>query len=246
MYKLIKFGALAMLVFCAACKSPLAELKPPSHMALEVKITMEDHSRNLKRLRAVSAGEANTAPARSTALESHRAWLEAEFRAEAKERGLALEEDAPWRLELNVTSLGEVRARYIFYGIASGVAWGVGTGILAHDPRLAVGLGLYELVEESAFWIAGSAFFGAYSAPAVMEVALFQGADKKATWTESYYVLNGRKHLKGLPEDQSKDRTTQLHATLRLALDKLFHHLEALPEFPKRAGASRPFTHALP
>lgn len=235
-----------MLLLCGACKSPLANLQPPAHPALEVKITMEDHSRNLKRLRAMAPGEANTAPARANALESYRAWLEAEFRAETKDRGLPIEDGAPWRLELKVTSLGEVRARYIVYGIASGVAWGVGTGIVAHDPRLAFGLGLYELVEESAFWIAGSALFGAYSSPAVLEAALFEGEAKKAVWTESYYVLNGRKRLKGLPEAQAKDRATQLHATVRIALDKLFRDLEALPGFPKRAGPPRVFVPALP
>lgn len=133
-----------------------------------------------------------------------------------------------------MTSLGEVRAKYIAYGIARGVAWGVGTGLVAHDPRLAVGLGLYELVEESAFWIAGSAVFGAYSAPTVVEASVFDGTNPKVIWKASYYILNGRKRLKALPEDQRSDRATQLHASLRVVLDKLFKDLEALPGFPHR------------
>lgn len=205
---------------------------------MEVKVDMEDHSRNLKRLRAVSAGEVNTPAARAAALESQRNWLEEAFKTEAKERGLALENGAPWRLELRVTSLGEVRARYIVYGIAGGVGWGVGTGILAHDPRLALALGLYELAEESAFWIAGSALFGAYSAPAVLEASVFDGQGKKAAWSKTYYILNGRKHLKGLPETEAKDRATQLHAALRTGLDKVFKDLEALHGFPRRTVAA--------
>ncbi len=232
---------LAVLALGAACRSPLAELNPQGKVALDLKVTMEDHSRNLKRLRALHPGESNNAPARAKALESHRTWLENEFRAEAGDRGLALEPGAPLRLELAVTSLGEVRAKYIVYGIASGVAWGVGTGLVAHDPRLAVGLGLYELVEESAFWIAGSAVFGAYSAPAVVEASGFDGTKPKPAWKASYYILNGRKRLKTLPADQRSDRTTQLHASLRVVLDKLFKDLEAMPGFPRRAGPPRLF-----
>ncbi len=209
--------------------------------AVGIKVAVENHSRNLKRIRTLEPGEVNGAPARAAALESHRAWLEAEFMAEARERGLALDPGSELRLELNITSLGEVRAKYIVYGILGGVAWGVATGLVAHDPRLAVGLGLYELIEESAFWIAGSAFFGAYSSPAVVEAALFQDGGPKALWKESYYILNGRKRLKGLPESQRGDRTIQLHATLRIALDKLFKDLEAMPGFPRRTGPLRPF-----
>ncbi|MDE3244664.1 MAG: hypothetical protein KGN80_01160, partial [Acidobacteriota bacterium] len=206
---------------------------------LELKVAVEDHSRNLKRLRSLRPGESNSAAARADALETHRSWLETEFRAEAGDRGLALAPGAPLRLELTVTSLGEVRAKYIAYGIASGVAWGVGTGLVAHDPRLAVGLGLYELIEESAFWIAGSAVFGAYSAPVVVEASVFDRTNPKALWKASYYILNGRKRLKALPEDQRSDRATQLHASLRGVLDKLFKDLESIPGFPRAAEPSR-------
>lgn len=220
------------LLLGAACRSPLADVQAPVPTALELKVTVADHSRNLKRLRSLQPGDSNTAAARADALESHRHWLETEFRTEAGQRGLAVAQGAPLRLELAVTSLGEVRAKYIAYGIASGVAWGVGTGLVAHDPRLAVGLGLYELIEESAFWIAGSAVFGAYSAPVVVEAAVFEQSKPKAIWTSSYYILNGRKRLKALPEEQRSDRATQLHMTLRVFLDKLFKELEAIPGFP--------------
>ena len=242
----INAALLALLALGAACKSPLTEVKASNPPALDLKVTMEDHSRNLKRLRAIQLGESNSPSARAAALESHRTWLETEFRAEAKDRGVAVDRGAKLRLELAITSLGEVRAKYIVYGIASGVAWGVGTGLVAHDPRLAIGLGLYELVEESAFWIAGSAFFGAYSAPAVVEATVFDGSNPKAIWTTSYYVLNGRKHMKELPEDQRSDRATQLHATLRVFLDKLFKELEAMPGFPRRAGPPRAFAPTAP
>lgn len=235
--------ALALL---AACRSPLAEVQAPPKPALEVLVKVEDHSRNLKRLRTVGVGEENSAPARAAALEAGRAWLEGEFRREAQDRGVALDPGAELRLELTVTSLGEVRAKYIAYGIASGVAWGIGTGIVAHDPRLAVGLGLYELVEESAFWIAGSAIFGAYSAPVVMEAAVFRRGEAKSLWHERYYVINGRKRTKALPAAQARDRGVQLHASLRAALDKLFKDLEALPGFPRHPGAPRPFMAGVP
>lgn len=233
-----KISFIAMLLE-AACRSPLADVKAPVPAILALKVTVEDHSRNLKRLRSLQPGESNSAAGRADALESHRNWLETEFRAEAGDRGLAVAQGAPLRLELAITSLGEVRAKYIIYGIASGVAWGVGTGLVAHDPRLAVGLGLYELVEESAFWIAGSAVFGAYSAPVVVEASVFEQRRPKAVWTASYYVLNGRKRLKGLPEDQRSDRATQLHASLRGVLDKLFKDLESIPGFPRPAEPSR-------
>lgn len=223
-----------VLLLGTACRSPLTDVLAPVPATLELKVAVADHSRNLKRLKNLRPGESNSAAARADALESHRNWLETEFRSEARDRGLAVTQGAPLRLELMITSLGEVRAKYIAYGIASGVAWGVGTGLVAHDPRLAVGLGLYELIEESAFWIAGSALFGAYSAPVVVEAVVFEQSRPKAVWTASYYVLNGRKRLKALPEEQRSDRATQLHASLRGVLDKLFKDLEALPGFPHR------------
>lgn len=243
---IFKIPFMVLLVLSAACKSPLAEVRTLNPVALDLKITEKDHSRNLKRLKSLQPGESNSATARANALESHRKWLETEFRAEAKDRGLILEPGARLRLELALTSLGEVRAKYIVYGIASGVAWGLGTGLVAHDPRLAIGLGLYELIEESAFWIAGSALFGAYSAPAVVEVSVFEDAGKQAIWKETYYVLNGRKRLHELPKDQRQDRAIQLHGTLRVFLDKLFKDLEALPGFPHRAGPPRTFTQSAP
>ena len=242
---LLNTTLLGLLAVGAGCRSPLAEVKASDQVALDLKVTVEDHSRNLKRLRSLQPGESNSATTRADALESHRKWLETEFRAEASDRGLTVTQSAPLRLELTITSLGEVRAKYIFYGIASGVAWGVGTGLVAHDPRLAVGLGLYELVEESAFWIAGSAIFGAYSAPAVVEAAVFDGGSPKAVWTASFYILNGRKRLKALPEDQRSDRATQLHASLRVFLDKLFKELESIPGFPRRAGSPRVFAYSI-
>ncbi len=242
----VSIAATLLLATSLGCRSPLIHLQPLATPGLEVVVRAEDHTRNLKRLRAVAPGEANAGPARAEALEGHRAWLEAEFRAEARARGLSLGPGSDLCLELTLTSLGEVRARYIIYGILGGVAWGIGTGLIAHDPRLAIGLGLYELVEESAFWIAGSAIFGAYSAPVVLEAGLFRRTEPKAVWRESYYVLNGRKLTKGLPAASGQDRSTQLHASLRVALDKLFKDLEAWPGFPNHAGPPRPFAPALP
>jgi len=237
---------LAFLVPGVACKSPLAEVKTMDRAMVDLEVKVEDHSRSLKRLRAVQPDEPNNAPARAVALESHRTWLETEFQAEAKDRGLVVEHGARLRVELDITSLGEVRAKYILYGIAGGVAWGVGTGLVAHNPALAVGLGVYELVEETAFWVAGSAIFGAYSAPAVVEAAVYDGANPKAAWHASYYILNGRKRMLDLPPEQRSDRSTQVHGSLRVALDKLFKDLEALPGFPHRNGPPRSFGQPAP
>jgi hypothetical protein len=244
--QLMNCALIAIFAVSSACKSPLTEVKAPGPVSLDVKVTVENHSRNLKRLRAPQPGETNDALARSGALESHRAWLETEFRAEAMDRGLRVDQDAKMRVELTITSLGEVRAKYILYGIASGVGWGVVTGLVAHDPRLALGLGLYELLEESAFWIAGSAFFGAYSAPTVVEAAVFDRTNPKAIWTASYYILNGRKHTKELPEKLRSDRAIQLHGALRVALDKLFKDLESIPGFPHRTKPLRALAASAP
>jgi len=132
-----------------ACRSPLADLKPGKGApALNLAVRVEDHSRKLARLKEPE-GEADTPAARQAALEAQRAAFEI-----------------------------EVRAKYIAWGILSGVVWGVGVGLLAHDARLAVGLGLYELLEESAFWIGGSMLMGRWSSPAVVEAQLTQtGSD---------------------------------------------------------------------
>lgn len=203
---------------------------PTPEIALTVRV--EDHSRNLKRLRDPQPGDANTPENRSAALEIHRAALEADFRQAATAHGLALSAEAPWRLELTVSSLGEVRSSYIVYGIGSGVAWGLGTGLIAHNTALALGLGGYELVEESAFWILGASLFGSFSAPAVVEARLFQDGHPKAIWSETYYVLNGRKLLKATPEPLRHRREVQLRASLDRVIEKVFQDLEPMLALP--------------
>jgi hypothetical protein len=200
-------------------------------------VQVEDHSRQLKRLRPLAPGEANAPEARRAALAEHGAWLEAAFREEAQASGIRIRSEAPLRLRLRITSLGEVRGKYLFYGIASGVAWGVGTGLVAHDPHLAVGLGVYELFEETAFWVAGSSLFGAFSAPVVAEAELCAAGQSAPVWTETYYVLSGRSWLKGLPPETRKDRRVQLRGALQELVKELLKDLEALPGFPGNTSA---------
>ncbi len=109
----------------------------------------------------------------------------------------------------------------------------MGTGLATHNPRLALGLGGYELVEESFFWIAGSSLFGRFSAPVVLEAALYEGTKLKPVWSETYYVIAGGKRLKAYPRPEQGRREVQLHASLDRALDKLFQDLEQIPGFPK-------------
>ena len=133
-----------------------------------------------------------------------------------------------------------MRAKYIAWGILSGVGWGVGVGLLAHDPRLAVGLGLYELLEESAFWIGGSMLMGRWSSPAVVEARLTQTGTDNPLWKETYYVLWARRELAALPPAERDRRERQLQASLRKVMGKLFHDLETIPEFPRTVRLPHP------
>jgi hypothetical protein len=117
------------------------------------------------------------------------------------------------------------------------VAWGVGTGLLAHNTSLAVGLGGYELVEESAFWILGSSLFGSFSAPAVVEARLLKAGEDKPVWTETYFALSGRKWTKGMAEADRGDRGVQLRAALQRTLVSILDDLGDIPGFPKKAKA---------
>lgn len=228
-----------LLLAGLACRSPLADLQPrPSSPALALTVGLEDHSRKLAHLKE-PAGEVDSPAARRAALEAQRAAFEADLRAEVAARSLRLDPASDLRLELTITSLGEVRAKYIAWGIASGVGWGVGVGLLAHDPRLAVGLGLYELVEESAFWIGGSVLMGRWSSPAVVEARLFRQAVEKPLWTETYYVLWARRELKAFPPAEQAKRERQLQASLQKVEGRLFHDLEAIPGFPRAVSPPR-------
>lgn len=221
-----------------ACRSPLTELRPSqTGPALALTVTIEDHSRRLARLRD-PGGEADTPGSRRAALEGYREWFETDLRAEAATRGVRLDPAAELQLHLTLTSLGEVRAKYIAWGILSGVGWGLGVGLLAHDTRLALGLGAYELVEESAFWIGGSVLMGRWSSPAVMEARLSRAGSAQSLWHESYFVLWARKELAAFPPAEQTRRDRQLQASLRKLRGKLFHDLEAIPEFPR--GLSLP------
>lgn len=224
-----------LCLFALACKSPLAELLPSKGgPTLQMTpVTVEDHSRQLKRLKPLAPSENNTPQARRAALEVHAKWLEDTFTTEAAACGIRFAPDAPYRLELVVTNLGEVRTKYIVYGIASGVAWGVGTGLVAHNTSLAVGLGGYELLEESAFWIGGSSLFGSFSAPAVVEARLIRKGEGKPLWTETYYALSGRTWIKDLPKEVRSNRTVQLRASLQKVILKILKDLESIPDFPK-------------
>lgn len=232
----------ALALTALACRSPLADLTPAKGgPSLSLRVDIEDHSRNLKHLRDPQ-GEADTPTSRRLALEEHRRAFEADFRAEARARGLHLDDAAQDHLELKITSLGEVRPKYIAWGILSGVAWGVGTGLLVHDARLAVGLGVYELLEESAFWIGGSMLMGRWSSPAVVEARLRRGVADKPLWEETYYVLWARQELQAFPPTEQVHRERQLQASLRKVLGKLFRDLEAMPNFP---GPVRPLQPSL-
>ena len=205
----------ALTLAALACRSPLMDLPPHAGgPALSLQVNLEDHSRNLKHLRDPQ-GQANTPESRRMALEGHRQAYEADFRAEAAARGLRLDSAADFQLELKITSLGEVRPKYIAWGIASGVAWGVGVGLLAHDARLAVGLGLYELLEESAFWIGGAVLMGRWSSPAVVEASFRRSGEEKPLWVESYHMLWARKELAAFPPPERERREVQLRASLR-------------------------------
>jgi hypothetical protein len=226
------FLAAALALAALACRSPLADLRPePTGPTLALTVRLEDHSRKLARLKE-PRGEADTPAARQAALEAQRASFEADLRAEAAARGLRLDPASDLRLDLTITSLGEVRTRYIAWGIAAGVGWGVGVGLLAHDTRLAVGLGLYELLEESAFWIGGSMLVGRWSSPAVVEARLSRGGAEKPLWEETYYVLWARRELAAFPPAEQVKRERQLQASLRKVMGKLFKDLEAIPGFP--------------
>ena len=225
---------LALTLSGLACRSPLADLHPGKEgPALRLNVESEDHSRRLARLQD-APGEANTPASRQAALERHRAAFEADLRAEAASRGLRLETTADLHLDLKITSLGEVRAKYIAWGILSGVGWGVGVGLLAHNAQLALGLGVYELLEESAFWIGGSLLAGRWSSPAVVEARLSRAGADKPLWEESYYVLWARKELAACPPSERGRREVQLRASLRKVLGKLFRDLETIPDFPLR------------
>lgn len=230
-----RLGLLAALALLGlSCRSPLTSLQPDRDgPKVSLAVRLEDHSRKLARLRDPGR-ESDTAATRAAALESHRQAFEADFRTEAASRNLHLDPSADLHLELTITSLGEVRAKYIAWGILSGVVWGVGTGLLVHNTSLAVGLGAYELLEESAFWIGGSMLMGRWSSPAVLEARLRQGANEKPLWEETYYVLWARKELQAFPPAEQVHRERQLQASLRKVLGKLFQDLEAMPNFPRR------------
>lgn len=216
-----------------ACRSPLADLHPGLEgPALRLTVGIEDHSRKLARLQD-PAGEADTPASRRAALERHRDMFEGGLRAEAASRGLRLDPNADLHLDLTITSLGEVRGKYIAWGILSGVGWGVGVGLLAHNPQLAVGLGAFELLEESAFWIGGSMLMGRWSSPAVVEARLRRAGSDKPLWEETYYVLWARQELAVFPPAEQAKRGCQLQASLRKVMGKLYHDLEAIPDFPR-------------
>ena len=231
-------GLILLALLGLACRSPLADLPlDRSRPALQLAVQMEDHSHRLSQL--WSGSEANSPEARSQALERHRATFEADLRREAAARGLALDPAVGLSLDLKVSSLGEVRAKYIALGILSGVAWGVGTGLIAHNPRLALGLGAYELVEESAFWIGGSLLMGRWSSPAVVEAQLRRRGVEKPLWEETYYVLWARQELAEYPKSDQERREVQLQASLHKVRKELFKDLEAMPEFPRGHVLSR-------
>lgn len=82
----------------------------------------------------------------------------------------------------------------------------MGTGLLVHNTRLVVGLGAYELVEESAFWTGGSMLMGRWSSPAVVEARLLREGTAKPLWEDTYYVLWARQELATFPPETQTRR----------------------------------------
>lgn len=91
-----------------------------------------------------------------------------------------------------------------------------------------MGLGVYELLEESAFWLGGSVLMGAGPPPPV-EARLCRSGSAKPLWEETYFVLWVRKELTDFPAQERDRRDVQLRKVLR----KLFSDLEAIPDFPR-------------
>jgi hypothetical protein len=230
----------ALALVGLACRSPLTDL--PSLRGgpvFSTTVHVEDHSRKLAQL-WTPGDEADTPGARRAALERHRQAFEDMFRTEAASRGLHLAPSADLHLDLTITSLGEVRAKYIALGILSGVAWGVGVGVVAHNASLAVGLGTYELLEESAFWIGGSMLMGRWSSPAVVEARITRPTADRPLWEETYYVLWASQELAAFPKEEQSRRDRQLQASLRRIMSRLFRDLEAIPGFPPALSPRQP------
>jgi len=103
-----------------------------------------------------------------------------------------------------------------------------------------VSLGVYELLEESAFWIGGSMLMGRWSSPAVVEARITRPTADRPLWEETYYVLWVSQELAAFPKEEQSRRERQLQASLRRIMDKLFRDLEAIPGFPPAVSPRRP------
>ena len=82
---------------------------------------------------------------------------------------------------------------------------------------------------------------GRWSSQAVVEARLFREGTAKPIWEETYYVLWARQELAAFPPEAQSRRECQLRASMQKVQKKLFHDLEAMPDFP----AAKP-VHDLP
>jgi hypothetical protein len=140
---------------------------------------------------------------------------EALTRAQITDLGKAL--GAQVVLSTKLSGYGNVKKRWLFYLIGSGLVEGVVQGAVVAaavgNPWIAVGIGTEEMASETITWGGGAYLFGRIFSPVILEGQLVSVADGRTVWSGTALATGNRKAVKALPKADRMIREIRLRLT---------------------------------
>ncbi len=136
--------------------------------------------------------------------------------------------DFDFHLTIELSGYGSIKKEWkrvlIGTGIAEGLIQGFIVGAATQNPWLGFGVLAEEIGQEYLTWNGVDWILGETYAPVTLEGSLFYLKDKKVIWKDSFFITENEENLS---EDEKKDKSKQLNASLRKAESDLISSLNS-------------------
>ncbi len=125
-------------------------------------------------------------------------------------------------LELDLSSYGRIKPRWLAYILGTSVIEGTVKGVLVAQIGgvwPAVGVATEEIVEETIEYGGGSYLFGRAYTPVTLEARLTRGG--RTLWRKWEFAFSNKSALKTFPEPMRRDRDLRLALAAQRAADRI-------------------------
>ncbi|SFV68756.1 hypothetical protein MNB_SV-14-178 [hydrothermal vent metagenome] len=142
------------------------------------------------------------------------------------DNSVALKQKTDLYLTIELSGYGSVKEEWknmlIGAGIAEGVIQGIVVGVATSNPWLGVAVGAEEMTSEYLTWNGVDWIFGEAYAPVTLEGTLIDVKNNKIIWKDSSFITDNEEILS---DEEKKDKSLQLKASLYKAEEELFSSL---------------------